>query len=218
MADFLTLILAFPTVVFTVLLGIVLVFWSISLVAGLDIDGFDFDFDGGDADLSGDLDADADVHGEGLLGIIGLAGVPITIAISLIAFFGWIAAVLLSGWVLPVAGAGVLASVGVLIGAFLIALPPAALCARPMKRLFITHGALDKETLVGQTCEIKSNRVTDGFGQAELHDGGAGLLLDVRCSRANSLARGSVAVIFDYDSENDVFQVAPVEASAAGTQ
>ena len=90
--------LQFPTVVFTIALGIALVYWLFVLVGALDLDllgsghpDFDVDVSGVHADVgdaSGghdaggghDADGDADADGGGVWTMLGLGTVPLTSA------------------------------------------------------------------------------------------------------------------------------------------
>ena len=60
------------------------------------------------------------------------------------------------------------------------------------------------------------------FGQAEMADGGAGLLLHVRCADDdNGLGRGDEALVLEYDEQRDVYLVEPMKRllpDASGTE
>ncbi|HHH30450.1 MAG TPA: DUF1449 family protein [Polyangiaceae bacterium] len=136
MQEFLNTILSMPTVVFTVLLGMMVLYW-ISVVAGaLDIelfdpgslDGVDGALEGVDGALEGadgalegadgaaegaDGAAEGDADAEG--GPSGLAGAlhalrlryaPLTIVISFIALFGWVVSFFASQYLAPVIPGG----------------------------------------------------------------------------------------------------------------
>ena len=45
---------------------------------------------------------------------------------------------------------------------------------------------------------------------AEVEDGGAGVIAEVRCFRENELTLGSKAIVYDYDADNGVYHVGPV--------
>src|SRR5687768_9584421 len=80
--------LRFPVVVFTIGLGIVLVYWVFVLLGALDIDLLG----GGDHDVGHDghhIDAD------GVFAKLGLGVVPITITVSLIMLVGWTGSLIL---------------------------------------------------------------------------------------------------------------------------
>jgi hypothetical protein len=82
---------------------------------------------------------------------------------------------------------------------------------RLLKPMFRTQPAPSRRSLIGRICEITTLQVDDSYGQAEIHDGAAGLLIQVRSSDAGRLQRGSRALVFGYDADNEVFQIKPLE-------
>lgn len=199
MSEFMSAILAFPTVVFTILLGVVVLYWLFVLLGAMDIDVLDF------ADADGDGDAD------GLGGVIealGLGGVPVMLSLSLLVLGAWgicLLAMQLAGGI-GLVGTGLAA--GVAVAALLVAVPVTSFAVRPLRRLFVTHPAPESRSLVGKICTVTTLKVDERYGQAELEDGGAGLLIQVRYSGPGRLGRGDKAVIFDYKDE--IFLVAPL--------
>lgn len=71
-----------------------------------------------------------------------------------------------------------------------------------------------QDALVGQTCRITTLEVTETFGQASFEDGGAGLLLSVRCASPNSLTRGEAARIVSYNPAVGLYTVTPIAEPA----
>lgn len=228
MGGFLDAAFGFPAVIFTVLLAPVVLYWLTVVVGALDIDLLGDVGDLGDAGDVGGLPADgpdaADPDpgaGGGLWQALGLAGVPVTIAASLVVIFGWAVALVATAAAdsLDVAPAvrllgGVLAlGLAVVVGARC-----AALASRPLARLFVPTEAEGRSAFVGRTCTIRTSTVTTDFGQAEASDpSGATVLVPVRVSPAGGfaasapLARGERALIFDYDPVAEVFLVCPVD-------
>ena len=76
MKAFLDAALAFPTVVFSLLLLVVAGYWVVVMVGALDVDSADGDGDAGDG---------------GVLSVVGLGGVPVTVAVSLLVAVAWFA-------------------------------------------------------------------------------------------------------------------------------
>lgn len=232
MDQFLDIALSFPTVVFTVLLAAVLLYWILVALGLLDMDWLDLDFevdgiDGLDAvDGAGeglDVDADADVDAEGssggplavLLRTFGLTGVPLTVSLSLVVLAAWVVTYLTSRTLAATPGAdlAVALGLGVLAAAFFVGLLFAAVGVKPLKPVFATHQAASVRSFVGQPCTVTTLTVSDRFGQAEVDDGGAGLLVQIRSRRDDDqaqLVKGARALIFDYDSEEEVFLVTPM--------
>ena len=221
--------LQFPTVVFTIALGIVLVYWLFVLIGALDIDllgGADADLDldvagaakgvgelvTGGAKAGGELghghghgDVDADADG-GLWRGLGLGDVPVTISVSLIAMVSWCGSLLVMHYL--AGGAGWLRAV-VLIGVLVLALPIVALLVRPLAPVFAVKEGKSAADYVGHACTITTGTVDHKFGQATVEDGGTVLEVAVRCDRAGALRRGDKALIIDFDRERAAYLVEP---------
>lgn len=75
-----------------------------------------------------------------------------------------------------------------------------------------------KGDLIGKECILTTLRVDEGFGQASYDDGGAGLILTVRCEGENDLTRGSRAVIVDYHEAHDTYTIKPLGEEMASIQ
>lgn len=228
MSEFLSEILAFPTVLFSVLLGLCLLYWLTVILGALDLDLFDslLGLDGAEGALeslealeavdaveaAGGADA-AEAASGGFLDALGIGGVPVLISLTFMALFGWTVSYLGMrllddpAWVLGGAVTGGL----VLLVSFGLGLLGAVVAVRPMRRFFTTPDARTHSSLVGSVCTITTRSVDAGFGQAEIDDRGAGLLVQVRCGGENQLKRGDKALIFDYDSKKQAFKVEPLE-------
>jgi hypothetical protein len=215
--------LQFPTVVFTIVLGIVVVYWVFVLLGTLDIDLF-----GGDADVSGaakgigdmltggakggaeafhadaGADADADLDGGGLWHGLGLGDVPVTISVSLIVTLSWVGSLLVMHYVAGTAG---WQRAVVLVVAIAIALPIAALLVRPLAPVFAVKEAKSNADDIGHGCTITTGSVDDNFGQATVFDGGTVLVIQVRCEHRGKLARGDKALIIEFDQVRQAYVV-----------
>lgn len=236
MTEFLAGSLAYPTVVFTVLLVAVLIYWLMVVLGFLDH---------GHVDGSPDLDIDAaahavghghDVaelghghHGEsggvddgggiaGMLASIGLGGVPVTVSGSLVTLGSWTLTHAAMGVVRPFMPGGLpglAAGTAVACVAMVAAVLATTVVVRPIRPLFRLHPAPERRAMVGRLCTIRTQRVDERFGQAVIEDGGAGLLAEVRCTTENHLSRGERAIVFDYDPKHEVYFVAPVDRELA---
>lgn len=223
--------LEFPTVVFTIVLGIVLMYWVFVLLGALDVDLFGGDVDvdvsgaakgigdvltggakggaeafhaghGGDAGTGGD--ADADVDGGGLWHGLGLGDVPVTISVSLIVMLSWVGSLLVMHYIAGTAG---WQRAIVLVVAIVIALPIAALLVRPLAPVFAVKEAKSNADYIGHGCTITTGSVDDNFGQATVEDGGTVLVIQVRCEHEGKLARGDKALIIDFDPARQAYVV-----------
>jgi hypothetical protein len=239
LTEFLTAILAFPTVIYTILLGVVVVYWLFVLLGALDIDLLgDADLDGHghtDIDLGGHghadvhldghghhLDAHADGHGHhhgdhhgdadaehpgGLAGVIqalGLGGVPVTLMLSLLILAAWSFCL----GALELLGSADWTTFAAPLVSLALAVPVTAAVIRPLRRFFVSLAAPQHRDLLGKICTITTLRVDERYGQAEIEDGGAGLIVQVRSTDPGRLNRGDRALIFDYKDE--VFYVEPM--------
>ncbi len=234
MDEFLTSALSFPTVVFTVLLGVAAVYWLLVFIGAMGMDALDLDHGSdhgaGHADVghsAGDGDAaHADGHGHdahghdgplhvvkgwsAFVGLLKLNAVPVSISLSLVFFWAWLASHVANHYLLG-PGAGGLAKVGVAIAALVLALPLASLTARPLAPFFRTHAASHRATLVGKVVMVDTSVVDRNFGVAKAEDGGAGLQIEVRADVPNSFKRGDRALIVAYDEARESFEIAQLD-------
>lgn len=182
-----------PTVIFTIGLGIALVYWVFVLLGALDLDLL-----GSAKGIEGLKGIKVDVDGDGVWSGLGLGKVPVTISASLVLLVGWCSSVWLQSWlgwiVLPVA--------------LLAALIVTALLVRPLAPVFAIREGKTNRDYVGTTCIVSTGRVDEGFGQATLEDGGTVLQIPVRCDRSG-LARGDRALIIDFDDRRQAYLVEP---------
>lgn len=232
MGGFLAEILAFPTVIFTVLLALALVYWAVVLLGLLDIDVLDptgaveavdgaLESAGGEVGDAADPDAGGIARG---LQALGLAQVPLTMSLSILVLFCWVLSFLGMRLLRGVAPATWLqarfgeVALGIAIGgvAALAAFYLTLLALRPLRPVFALHNAPLRRSFVGKVCVVTSSRVDAEFGQAEIDDGGAGLRVDVRCPEANELTRGSKALVYEYDAKREVYNISPAEKVLGG--
>lgn len=208
--NLLSTLTAFPTALYTVLLGVVIVYWLLALLGLVDFESSDIDLD---------IDTHADASPEDLGAIagyvvaFGLSGVPFSIVVSLLALIGWVltalAATLLLPWV-PTEPLRWLAGAGVLLVAAALSIVLAAQIVRPLRGLFVTHSATHNAALVGQVCRVLTGVVDERQGRAEVAQRGLGLNIRVWASSPNSLKRGDRALITDYDSSTLRYRIEPL--------
>lgn len=204
-------IASFPTVIFTVLLGIVVLFWLVAVIGVIDLDFLDFDLPEPDVELS--ADANNLSNPGALAGIFlkfGLHGVPVTIILSFIVLIGWLVSYYLvhftlfwadNFWLRLILGLPI----------FLVATIAGALATaqiiKPLRKFF-QHATQPLEKIVlGQTAIVRSSVVDGEFGEAVLEDGGAGLILKVRAMNPETFARGDKVVLLNYLKDKNLYQV-----------
>jgi len=160
-------------------------------------------------------DADAVEDGgllSGLLNAMGVRGVPITIVGTFVIFWAWILSYLATRFLGPIA-APLVIGLAIAVTSGFGALFMAAISSRPFKKLFVTHQAERRATLVGKMCTVLSAKVDGRFGRAEIEDGGAGFVAEVRCPQDNDLKRGEQALVYRYEPSEGVFFIGPVDAA-----
>jgi len=188
MSGFVTAALAFPAVLFSFLLIVVIGYWVLALVGVLDVEDGDIGFFG---------------------------GVPLPISLSLLVAFSWFLS--LVGTVL-IDGVGTPLRVGLGVGVLLAALVLGALGTRlvvvPLRRVFA--GAVPtRQDFVGRVAVVRTSTVTEDFGQAEVAAAdGASAIISIRLAGEGNLGLGSRVVIYDYDSAGEFFWVSPLELEA----
>lgn len=195
----------FPTVIYSTLLGVVVVYWLVGMLGLVDL-GFS-----GDADI--DLDPEISIGGlTGLMLTFGLTGVPFTLVISIIVLICWLISFYLQlylltwlpdGWLYYVMG--VVTDVIV----FAISLPIAAIILRPIKGMFTSVETTTSHHLVGKDAIIATGTVSENFGQARLFNEGAEILLDVRCDPQHTLKMGDEVLVIEYLKDSHTYIVAP---------
>jgi len=207
MNEFILNITSFPTVFFSLLLVVVCLFWLLAIVGLVDLEVMDFEID---------IDAETDASGIGpLAGLLlkyGLNGVPITVVISLLVLLSWLFCYFGSAYLVSILPGGFLKSVAgiILIGACLIvSFPITAMSLRPMKDMFRGETAVLNQELVGRQCSVRSLEVTDSFGQGMVEDGGAGLIIDIRCEEPNTIKKGDLVAITGHDKTSQTYRVIP---------
>ncbi|WP_377270127.1 hypothetical protein [Peterkaempfera sp. SMS 1(5)a] len=219
----------YPTVLFTFALAVVVAYWVVVLVGGVHFHGGR----GGHHSPTGHHSpaghhgptghhshgehhgrAERHAHG-GLQRVLGLGGVPITVAVSLLVAFAWFTALTCQavlggrgeGAQLPAALVGGWAGARVLVWPLRRLMPAPA--PPPSRRDFIGLG-----------CVIRTGRVGPDFGQAEVHavDGSSALVqvrqsLDEAAGPGSALRTGASALIYDYDADGEFFRVMPAPPS-----
>ena len=203
------LLSSFPTAVPTVVLAILLIYWLLSIIGVVDL-GDNLELELGHHDLHVGHH-DTDVHAlAGYLVAMGLGGVPLSIAITALAFFTWLFTALLHEYLLvwvPTMLLQVLLGTGVLLLSAAFSIPLSAQLIKPLRGLFVKHHARSNSSLVGLNCRIVTQSVDEKFGRAEVRDSGASLNIRVWAQTPNALTKNSDAVILAYDEARQQYEV-----------
>lgn len=192
---FLTNILSYPTVIFTVFGGFVALYLLLALVGLAGFEDMDFSFEA----LSG------------LMTTFGLRGVPLSIVLGLLALFSWITCYVIIAFlrVGPMGG-----WINYLIGtlaipvSLVVALIISAQVVKPLRPLFraLNASAPDK-VLLGVTCTVRSSRVDEKFGEATAVSDGASLLVKIRAPADKGYKRGDRVTLIEHNKDLNVYWV-----------
>ena len=181
MDGFIEAVLSFPTVLFTPLLIIVVVFWAVVIAGGADPD----------ADGGGDL-----------LGFAGLGGLPVSVPLSLLVVFAWFGclagATFLPAWIALVAALAV---------AWLLTRLAVVLIGRLRPPAPGSRTDFVGRTCVIRTGRVTR---TFGQAEVRAEDGSSAIV-QVRQAGDDDLHAGTTAVLYDFDPEGEFFWVIPAD-------
>lgn len=199
---------SFPTLVFTIVLAICVLYWLCAVLGFIDIDSLNVE------GLDANLDTGSDVTtSDALAGVMlkfGLNGVPVTIIISFLSLFGWLVCYYSVHYFSALIPSGLLQIIFgllVLIAAFWLAVLITAMIARLLRPFFQKVEQQTIKRVLGQIAVVRTLKVTDCFGEAFLDDGGAGLILKVRASEGQSFVKGDKVVLLEYLEAENVYRV-----------
>ncbi|WP_052433977.1 hypothetical protein [Streptacidiphilus melanogenes] len=144
--------------------------------------------------------------------MLGLGGVPITVAVSLVVAFAWFSALVGREWVGGGGGRWYLLPAALLGG-----WAGARLLVAPLRRMMPEPPPPPtRRDFVGLGCVIRTGRVGPDFGQAEVRseDGSSAVVqvrqsLDDAAGPGGTLRAGVSALIYDYDADGEFFWVMP---------
>lgn len=206
----------YPTFIFTGLVMFVTLYWIVSLLGMADMDSVDLGDAGGDVDAS-DLSSAGFVSG--LLLKFGLYGVPLIIILTLISLIGWLLSYLYTSLLHQWFNSGILYYVfgtGALVLVLVVSMWLTGLIISPIRKNIAKIPKRDAASNIGKIAIVRTLSVTESHGEAELSDGGAGLILRVRPeseSCAQPLKQGDKVVLVEYLDEANAYRVTPVKDS-----
>lgn len=202
MNEFLNVALTFPTLPYSVVLAFAVLYWMLAACGVVD-DGMAHD--GMDLHLGDD-----GLHGiSGMFSRLGLGGAPVMLVIALLAFFGWTATYFVHLFLLQSLPTPVrwLAGSVTAVLALIPAVPLSVIVLRPIRRLFLKMRPVAQASLLGSVGVVASPQVSASSGYANVDDGGAGLILQVRTREGEILARGERVVLLEYVAEHNHYLV-----------
>ena len=195
MTLFLTTSLGYPTLAWSIVLGGLLLFWLVAAVGILGLDALDIDLGDGEAG--------------GMISRLGLDGLPSLLVLSVLAFFAWVITYFVQLFFLgPLPnllryGLGTLVLVLSPIPAILLT----AFVLRPLRRFVLRLRPAPQASLVGKVAVVRTPTVDAHQGMADLDDGGAGLILQVRQDDDVAIARGDRVVLLEHDAAANTYLV-----------
>ncbi|KRG33872.1 MULTISPECIES: OB-fold-containig protein [unclassified Psychrobacter] len=209
---FITKISLYPTIIFTGLVMFVTLYWVVSLLGMADMDSVDLGESGGDADVS---TLSSTGFFTGLMLKFGLYGVPLIIILSLISLIGWLLSYLYTSFLHQYFDTGVLYylfGTGALIFVLVVSMWLTGIIISPIRKNIAKIPKRNSSNNVGKIAVVRTLSVTDKHGEAELNDGGAGLILKIRSDTNDGLLKqGDRVMLIEYLDEANTYRVAVVE-------
>ncbi|MGX8220676.1 hypothetical protein ACWS81_07930 [Psychrobacter celer] len=207
-AVFITKISLYPTVIFTGLVMFVTLYWLVSLLGMADMDTVELGDAGGEADIS---DLSSTGFFTGLMLKFGLYGVPLIIILTLISLIGWLLSYLYTSFLHQYFHSGALYYVfgtGALVFVLVVSMWLTGLIISPIRKNIAKIPKRNSSSNVGKIAVVRTLSVTDKHGEAELADGGAGLILKVRSQSAdNLLKQGDKVILAEYIADANAYYV-----------
>lgn len=202
MAEFLQTVLTFPTLPYSILLAFCVIYWLLAATGLVDIDALD-GLPGGDGDSSHGSDS------AGMLARLGLGGVPIMVVLALLSLFGWLSSYFVQLLVLQhlPGPLRLLGGIAIFVGALVPGILITSLLLRPLRRLIVKLRPPELPSVLGRVGTVISPEVDATQGRAEVADGGAGLILQVRTTTPTTFARGDRVVVLEHDATANTYLV-----------
>lgn len=207
MAEFLNVVLTWPTLPYSIVLAFSAIYWMLAATGIVDDGGLS---DGGLGDGGDFASGEHGMHGiSGMFSRLGLGGAPVMLVVVLLAFFGWTATYFVHLFVLQHLAAPLRWAVGAAVAvlALVPAVPLSAWILRPIRRLLLRLRPVAQESLLGKVGVIASPEASERAGHANVDDGGAGLVLQVRAQPGMRHLRGERVVLVDYLKEHNHYLV-----------
>ena len=209
---FITKISLYPTIIFTGLVMFVTLYWVVSLLGMANMDSVDLGESGSDVDVS---TLSSTGFFTGLMLKFGLYGVPLIIILSLISLIGWLLSYLYTSLLHQYFDSGVLYylfGTGALIFVLVVSMWLTGIIISPIRKNIAKIPKRNAASNIGKIAVVRTLSVTDKHGEAELNDGGAGLILKIRSDINDDLLKhGDRVVLVEYLEEANTYRVAPVK-------
>ncbi len=205
---------------YTILLGLVCLYWVLYLVGAMGTDALDFlgvDLDV-DVDVDADVDIDAGSHGPGhalasILQFLHVGELPVVLIASILITFMWAFSVLSNYYLGTYAPwFALLMFVPILVTGAIATKAVVMPFAPYLKKAF--DQSSDRIEVVGKRVTIISMEATSEYGQAEFITTGSPLLLNVKTREGVTMAKGEEAIVYEYDKASSTCLVAKFDVNA----
>ena len=209
---FITKISLYPTIIFTGLVMFVTLYWVVSLLGMADMDNVDLGESGIDTDVS---TLSSTGIFTGLMLKFGLYGVPLIIILSLVSLIGWLLSYLYTSFLHQYFDSGLLYylfGTGALIFVSVVSMWLTGVIISPIRKNIAKIPKRNASSNIGKIAVVRTLSVTDKHGEAELNDGGAGLILKIRSDINNDLLKqGDRVILVEYLDEANTYSVVAVK-------
>ena len=207
---------SFPTVFFTFFLLLCVLYWLVAVLGFVEIDALDFDLPEADSNLG--LDGDMELSNPdvlaGLMMKLGLYGVPVTLIVSFISLIGWFLSYYIVYFLEPLMPDNFiryLIGLPILLGSLFVAVIMTGQLIKPIRTFFKKTQQDTLKYITGQIAVVRTSRVDSNFGEANLEDGGAGLIIKVRALGDETFAKGDRVALLEYVENENVYRVVSEE-------
>jgi hypothetical protein len=203
---------------FTIILGLIMLYWLTVLIGALDIEFLNIDIDhdvhpdvdlgGHDIDTHDNVDAAAESTGMALslLAFLNVGQVPLMVVLSFLTLFLWIGSIL--GNYFFNRDYAILIALVILIPNAFIAILITKVITTPLKKAFgMLNQEAKSESLIGKICTVTVEASTERIGQAEVGTEGASILIHVKTWKGNAIKKGKKAVIFDQSEDERYYLI-----------
>lgn len=200
---FLQIVLAFPTVLFSIVLAVAAGYWLMAALGIVEIDALDVAQvpDGDSLDIEGVA---------GLLMKFRLGGIPLSLILTVLVFFAWLASYFTDYLLLrhlPFEWLRWVLGVVVLLLSALAGLFATSFVLRPFRKAFERLRPASARSILGQVGVVRSPDVSPVRGYAAFDDGGAALTLQVRSHDQQAFQRGDRVVLIEYLATENAYRV-----------
>jgi len=203
MTDLITNLLSFPTLIYTGLSLLTLLYW-LAACFGL-----------GDLNLGEGLELEGDIgDGASFLNKFKLDGIPVTISLTFVIFMSWtICFIAVDFYQDKITDSLIKTFVDlwILVLAPLVSAPIVGTLFSPLKPVFkkLKEDSEGRKanSLIGHLAIVRTNKITMNFGDIEVDDEGANLILKARADEPNQFSRGDKVTITEYVEDENTYRI-----------